>query len=209
MPSLNEILADKAPLLLLDAAGPTVHAGWLGAGPPRWAAFTAEAGTGLFSALEGLGIKVAEARAFAFCEGPGSILGIRTTAMALRAWCAIAPRPVYAYQSLDLLCRGLARPGLTVIADARRGLWHRQRPGEALDRVPADALTPPLATPEPFRAWEPLPPGTERVPYRPDLLFGDPAVASAPVLRETADPDAFLHSEPSYAAWVPQIHRNP
>jgi tRNA threonylcarbamoyladenosine biosynthesis protein TsaB len=63
--------------------------------------------------------------------------------------------------------------------------------------------------PEGFRHWGPLPAGTGRVPYSLATLFTDASVADADLFRETAAPDAFLHQEPSYAKWTPQIHRAP
>lgn len=210
MPSLNQILREHSPLLLLDASSGTVQVGVLRAGvPAAWARRTEEAGVGLFQALEELNVDVASIGAFAFCEGPGSILGARTCAMALRAWNAISPRPTYAYFGLSVVFAGLGRPGASVIADARRGLWHRVSAGAAPERLPAEALTGELVTPEGYRHWDRLPEGTVTVPYSLADLFGLPRVSSAEVFRTTDAPDAFLHAEPTYAKWVPQIHRAP
>ena len=41
------------------------------------------------------------------------------------------------------------------------------------------------------------------------LQFGDVAFIDADLFRATDAPDAFLHEEPSYATWTPQIHRAP
>ena len=64
-------------------------------------------------------------------------------------------------------------------------------------------------TPEGFRHWDPLPPGTESTPYDLAALLGLPAVASADLFREAPAPDAFQHQERAYAKWTPQIHRAP
>src|SRR5690606_7730550 len=102
-----------------------VHAGWLGTeDPPRWCSVEEDAGTGIFRVLERLGAHLEQANAFIYCEGPGSILGIRTSAVAIRTWQVLRSRPVFAYRSLELLALAKARPGLTVIADARRQHWH-------------------------------------------------------------------------------------
>ena len=62
-----------------------------------------------------------------------------------------------------------------------------------------------IVMPENFRHWSPLPPSVSLVPYSlPDLL---PRVWDADVLRETNAPDAFLHEEPNYVTWTPQIHQ--
>jgi tRNA threonylcarbamoyladenosine biosynthesis protein TsaB len=98
---------------------------------------------------------------------------------------------------------------VTLVADARRGLWHRLQAGGPLARVPAAELSGELLMPEGFRHWDPLPPGTGLTPYDLATLLADPAVAGADLFRTTAAPDAFLHEEPAYAKWTPQIHRGP
>jgi tRNA threonylcarbamoyladenosine biosynthesis protein TsaB len=213
MPSLHQLLAAHAPLLVLDAASARVQVGWLGeknaGGAARWEGSDDEAGLGVFRGVEKLGVNPLEAGAFVFCDGPGSMLGIRTVAMALRTWRVFAPRPVFAYGSLALVAHALGRSDVTVIADARRDAWHafNLHPGGALRRVPAAELTGELVMPEPFRHWSPLPAKVTRVPYSLAELL--PRVADADLFRATEEPDAFLHEEPNYATWTPQIHRAP
>jgi tRNA threonylcarbamoyladenosine biosynthesis protein TsaB len=210
MPSLNQVLADHGPLLLLDAAAETIYVGLLSPGhPARWSTRREEAGVGLFRGLEELAIDPGTLRAFAFCEGPGSILGIRTAAMALRTWTVLAPRPCFAYSSLALAATALGRPDVGLIADARRGRWHHQTLGGSWRRVPTAELTGELAMPDGLRHWSAPPAGTRSAPYDLPRLFTLPAVAAADLFRPTAAPDAFLHEEPDYAAWTPQVHRAP
>ncbi|MSU25492.1 MAG: peptidase M22 [Opitutus sp.] len=208
MPSLRQLLAAHAPLLLIDAASARVQVGWLtGEGAARWENSDATAGIGIFRGVESLGINVRDAGAFLFCEGPGSVLGIRTSAMALRTWCVIAPRPVFAYGSLALTAHALGRGDTTVIADARRDSWHCFQLGGVLRRVPTAELAGELALPENFRHWSPLPAGVARVPY--SLAEMLRRVADVELFHATDAPDAFLHEEPSYATWTPKIHRAP
>jgi tRNA threonylcarbamoyladenosine biosynthesis protein TsaB len=208
MPSLRQVLATHPPLLLIDASSARVQAGWLeGGGAARWASAVAEAGVGVFRCLKELGADPARAGAFIHCEGPGSVLGVRIAAMALRAWRVGISRPVFAYRSLELVAVAEGRPGVGVIADARRGSWHHVTSTEPLRRVAAGSLSGPLIMPEGFRHWAPLPPGVEIVPYDLSSLFG--RAWDADLLRETGDPDAFLHEEPSFAAWTPRIHSAP
>lgn len=209
MPSLADLRQRQAPLLLLDAASALVQVGWLGPTPAddRWAGSTAEAGTGLFTALASLGVDPGDARAFLFCDGPGSILGIRTAAMAVRTWQVLAPRPVYAYGSLALVAQAGGDAAVQVIADARRGSWHRFVLGGRLERVAAGELAGRLVTPEGFRHWTKPPPGVVTTPYRLPALLA--AAATADLFTPTEAPDAFLHEEPGYKTWTPQIHRAP
>ena len=207
MPSLRQ-LESRAPLLLIDAASARVQVGLINAdGSGRWVASDDEAGVAIFAGIERLGVQLASVQGFAFCEGPGSVLGIRTVAMALRTWCVLKPQPVFAYSSLALVAHALGRAEIGVIADARRELWHHYQIGRGLRRVPASELSGELAMPENFRAWATLPPNVQRVPYDLETLW--PKVADVDLLQETNAPDAFLHEEPSYVTWTPQIHRAP
>ena len=210
MPSLSQILLEHAPLLLLDASSGRIQAGLLDVkGGSRWASRMADAGVGVFECLEELEVDIGSVGAFAFCEGPGSILGIRTTAMALRVWNVLGTRPTYGFMSLAVAAHAARRGGAAVIADARRSLWHRYKLGGVLERVPSSELGGELLTPEGFRHWDPLPPGTSEVSYDLKTLLAQPHVADADLFRLTTEPDAFLHEEPSYAKWTPQIHRAP
>jgi tRNA threonylcarbamoyladenosine biosynthesis protein TsaB len=210
MPSLSQILRDHSPLLLIDAASERIQCGLLAAvAAPRWASRRQEAGTGVFECLDELGVDMGSVRSFAFCEGPGSILGIRTSAMALRMWNALGARPTFGYFGVAVVAEAVGSPGVAVIADARRGMWHRQVRGGALERVPAASLVGDLLTPEGFRHWDPLPPGTAVTPYDMASLLSLPQVAAAELFREAPAPDAFQHQERAYAKWTPQIHRAP
>jgi tRNA threonylcarbamoyladenosine biosynthesis protein TsaB len=210
MPSLSQILEQHSPLLLIDAASERIQVGLLGAtAPSRWAGRADEAGVGVFECLDELDVEIGAVGAFAFCEGPGSILGIRTSAMALRTWTVLRPRPMFGYVGLAVVAHALGRPGAAVIADARRGRWHCLTLGGPLLRLPSAELPGELLTPDGFRHWAPLPAGTARASYELAALFALPQVADADLFRETGAPDAFLHQEPTYAKWTPQIHRAP
>ena len=208
MPSLRQLLAAHAPLLVIDAASAQVQVGRLrGDGPAEWQTSGDEAGIGVFVCLEKLGASPGEFGAWIFCDGPGSVLGIRTVAMALRTWGVIAPRPVFAFHSLALLAYALARKEISVIADARRDAWHHFQLGGALRRVPTAELAGELVMPDHFRHWSALPAGVRLEPYSLAELL--PRVSDADLFRPTDAPDAFLHEEPSYVTWTPQIHRAP
>ena len=58
-----------------------------------------------------------------------------------------------------------------------------------------------------FRNWSAIPAGVTRVPYSLAELL--PRVPDAELFTATEAPDAFLHEEPSYVTWTPQIHRAP
>lgn len=215
MPSLRQLLAEHPALLLIDTASARVQAGLWTAGEaqlPRWRVSDTEASTGLFECVDALlgeaGLRIADVGAFIFCEGPGSVLGIRTAAVALRAWRAVhTGAATYSYQSLDLVARAVNRPGVSIIADARRDTWHVMQLGRSLRRVPAAGLTGELIMPENFRHWTALPSAVATASY--DLATLLAALPDADVFRIAEQPDAFMHEDPSYVTWTPQVHQAP
>lgn len=221
MQSLHEILSTRSRVLLLDSASTLIQVGLLERGGlNHWGTSTEESGTGIFAAVQALlgpaGLSLDQIDAFVFCEGPGSILGIRTGAVAIRTWSMLKARPVFAYCSLQLVAsyqlhQGAAKP-FSVIADARRESWHRLTVDSdgclgALERVKPDALSGQLLLPEHFRTWASVPTGARTVPYAVSLMIE--ALATAPLFNETPEPDAFLHEEPTYQTWTPRVHRAP
>jgi tRNA threonylcarbamoyladenosine biosynthesis protein TsaB len=206
-------------VLLIDSASSCVQVALLRDGqPPVWETQTAEAGTAIFSCVENVlaraSLKLGDAGAFVFCDGPGSVLGIRTAAVAIRTWRVLRGRPVHSYCSLALVAHHLALTegarDLSLIADARRDTWHHvaidaEGRVSALRRVPSAELAGALAMPEHFRNWTPLPPGVRMVPY--DLAAMLPALDGAPLFAPAPEPDAFLHEEPVYQTWTPRVHQ--
>jgi tRNA threonylcarbamoyladenosine biosynthesis protein TsaB len=207
MPSLRQILAAHTPVLLLDAASARTQVGWLEAGQSRWQTSDAEAGVALFTAIEQLQVDVAKAGAFIFCDGPGSILGIRTVAMSLRTWTVLKPRPVFSYTSLAVVSHAIGQADTAIFVDARRDTWHAYQPGHGLRRVTTPELPSARVMPEHFRHWAPLPAGVTTTGYNLADLW--PKVIDADLLRDAPSPDAFLSEEPAYVTWTPQIHRAP
>ena len=176
-------------------------------GTSRWETSAEESNRAVFECCERLSIVPANVGAWLYCDGPGSILGIRTVAMALRTWQVLHPRPIHGYCSLAVVAHAGGNRDVSVVADARRETWHCYQRGLGLRRVAAGELAPPLVTPEHFRHWSPLPGGTTIAPYSlADLL---PRVWDEELLLPSDHPDAFLHEEPSYVTWTPSIHRAP
>ena len=224
--SLRQLLARHPALLAVDSCAPRAEAAlWLaeaGAAPVAVAAFEGEASAALPVAVAQVlahpaagGRRIADLDAIAFCDGPGSVLGIRLAAATLRAWRAVKPGlALYSYHSLPLLA--VAHPGLTIIADARRDSWHAARAAAPHDlvRVPAAelaALGPldTLGTPAGFRRWSALPSGVEprALPWSAAALLA--AAPDEAFFHEAPEPEAFLHEQPTYVAWTPQVHQAP
>ena len=219
MATFAQLLAHHHRILVLDAASTRTQTGLLrSSAPALWQARVEEAGTGIFAGTEALlkkaGLKLDEIGAFVFCEGPGSMLGTRTIAMALRTWQVLHPRPAYAYQSLAVAGRyaWTQRPrNLAIIADARRDTWHVQTIGAdgslaPLRRMAAGELPAgELITPEFFRTWAQPPRPAAACCYNLAVIF--PALAAGDYFRPIESPDAFQHEAPEYKKWSAQVHR--
>lgn len=207
MSTLREICS-QTPVVVLDAASALVQVGVFDAeGPARWRTSTDESGIGVFQCLEQLRIDPLRVASWVYCEGPGSVLGVRTVAMALRTWVTLEPRPVYAYASLAVVAHAQRRCDLGVITDARRDTWHHFSVEGGLRRVATPDLIGDLVMPEGFRQWSILPTSPARVSYCLSELL--PKVWDIDFLHLSDAPDAFLHEEPSYVTWSPKIHRAP
>jgi tRNA A37 threonylcarbamoyladenosine modification protein TsaB len=125
MSSLSEILSSHKTLLLIDACSERVQVAIIhGKDDMHWSCAEEEAGTGIFSCVGKFGDRISTVDAFIFCEGPGSILGIRTSAAAIKVWHILNPKPVWAYRSLELLAHSVSDKRVSVISDARRDFWH-------------------------------------------------------------------------------------
>jgi tRNA threonylcarbamoyladenosine biosynthesis protein TsaB len=87
---------------------------------------------GLFGCVEAAlaeaKLKLGDIRSFALCVGPGSILGIRIAALAVRSWSALEPRPIFVWESLAALARSALVAGeqgpFLVAAESRLKRWH-------------------------------------------------------------------------------------
>lgn len=207
MPTLRS-LCGQAPVLVVDTASALIQVGvFAGDGSARWDSSAEEAGTGLFRCLERLAVDPRATGCVVYCDGPGSVLGIRTAAMAIRTWQVLSACPVHAYNSLALLAHADGDRDRAFIADARRDAWHHYSLASGFTRRATADLSGRLVMPDSFRHWTPLPPGIDRVPYVvADLLA---RVPDAELFHPTAAPDAFLHEEPTYVTWTPAVHRAP
>lgn len=214
MKSFHCILELHPRLVVIDASSTATQVGLFAPERAEWR-FTErsqEAGEALFDCFNALGLQVRAVDAFAFCEGPGSILGIRTVAALIRTWCAFQAKPVFAYRSLDLLAWSYAEPDTGYIADARRDYWHLVRTDASgrpspLRRVRLTELPSRLRMPSTFRSWATLPPELVMIPYQLSALL--PRVIHAPLLHAQAEPDAFQVEPTDYVRWSPAIHRAP
>ncbi len=137
-------LLGGCPALVLDAASPRIFVGVLSSNQDGWAwqkSVTTEAGTieqcfpAIQNVLDESGLALSEIRNWLVCEGPGNLLGLRTTVLAVETWRAsgvAAEGRIWTYSSLELMQHlvDLDTAGdedLDIWMDWRRGHWFRCR----------------------------------------------------------------------------------
>jgi tRNA threonylcarbamoyladenosine biosynthesis protein TsaB len=210
--------------LLLDAASPLVQTGLLQDGRwIEWRGSREEAGRSLFEGVATIfrnhEIGLDQLNGFLFCEGPGSMLGIRIAAMAIRGWQALlsSPLPVFAYSSHELLARMLladsAAVPFLVLSDARRDRWNVTRVDERHNIGPLLRLS----ANEVFRLDEARyrmeekllsqPPGeaTKTVPYSMENHAG--RFLEPGLLRQAPTAEPLIQQPPEYKKWNADRHR--
>lgn len=154
---------------------------------------------------------------FIHCEGPGSVLGIRLSAMAIQTWKALPEwknAPVWGYQSLRLIRNAIrqqpASPEkFSVISEARQDTWNMlSSDSDEISTIPQEEL---LKHNDAFfhyqqrKSWHEAP--KQAVPFELDLaphasLFYQPDTLIA---RDT--PQVFEAHATSYKRWSSTRHR--
>ncbi len=166
------------------------------------------------AALAKVGLQFADLRAFAVCVGPGSMLGIRVTAMAVRTWAALQPCEVWVWEPLVALAAAVRLRGeagaFHVVSESRLKRWH-------VVSVDADGL------PSPARECEVeqvaalsgrlLTTVTSAAQVLPAAVVVPEAWAELPkvftqagVLRRDPKPEA-LNAAADFATWSGERHR--
>jgi len=209
------------PCLVLDgSARAGVRVGVLSGG--RWAGQGVSpdgALEGLFgcveSALAESKLSLKDIRSFALCVGPGSVLGIRIAALAVRSWSALEPRPIFVWESLAALARSALAAGekgpFLVAVESRLRRWHAlEVSADGALGVPFEAEAAELNA----SAWRVLAsadaaPGVlaSHVPVPHPWVALPVFFAQAGFLREESHPDA-LNVANDFATWSGERHRS-
>ena len=212
------------PILVIDAAAPLPIAGvWRDGAWLAYARSDAAPVESLFPLIQKTlgeaGVGLSDISGYIFTEGPGSVLGLRSAAMALRTWShtpGLTPRPVFTVNSLALAAAlavaktpELATAPFTVFAAARRDRWNAFTHGDgAWAECDAAALTarpaPHLKLPAREFATTPVPASDFDTAA---AFAAHPEVLTLPgLLRPTAAPDAANHAN-TYVTWTGDRHR--
>ncbi|MCB1123520.1 MAG: hypothetical protein KJT03_18350 [Verrucomicrobiae bacterium] len=213
------------PVLVTDCSSPGVCVGILD--ESGWSAYSkwdgdtvADLFKGVKQVLQLSGFKLEELGGFAYCEGPGSTMGIRINAMAIRTWNQIFknPKPVYAYRSLAaaalMVRRSLRGTGsFSVLSDLRKGAWNGLKcETEPVQESIAVVNTRDLETwPRPIyfvqqRIHSPSHPDQSvRLDY--DIESIGASQEFAGLWRWVVKPDVFQTTKTEFKKWTPSRHR--
>jgi len=125
------------PALVIDGSGTSIFTGVLG-DDGQWLAYSEKLGAPLeklFPAVEATlktaKLSLEQIQSYIYCEGPGSVLGLRLCAMAIETWSRLYPASAhtYAYNTLQLcahlIIKDLAPSEATlVVSDWKKGAWN-------------------------------------------------------------------------------------
>jgi tRNA threonylcarbamoyladenosine biosynthesis protein TsaB len=215
------------PILVIDTASPTTAVGLSGLNDIwSWHVDDRASDITLFQGVDRLlkerGISLGRIRTLVYCEGPGSMLGIRTAVMAIRTWISsgvLRNATLTAYSSLGLAAAGIqqskSKGKVTIAIDARRQSWYclttdpvdpnppriKRVNHREIDRLPG-----PVYLPDKFPIWNPCPESWMDLPY--DPLFLESPKNRRMLLRSVDRPEAYQLDPPSYQRWTPMISRS-
>lgn len=160
--------------------------------------------------------QLSQINTIAFCQGPGSMLGIRTAIMGIRTWQGaglIDNKPIYSFSSLRIgaeLVRGSSssKDSFLVITDARRNSWNALRVDgqstqsiQILENAAIEAESTPLYSFKEFPTWTRSKANIKLLPYRPENVF---SLSQFPyLLVENANANPMDLRSMEFAKWIP------
>ncbi|MGZ0654533.1 hypothetical protein ACWPKS_02910 [Coraliomargarita sp. W4R72] len=211
--------------LVIDGSGSAVFAGLLNS-QNQWLAKIDRAGTPLEElfpaieqALQESELSLADIGSYLYCEGPGSVLGLRLCAMAIETWTRLYPTSaqLYKYNSLQLIAHALlhATPELKealIVADWKKGAWNALfiRDGkvgatEVIDDTGLAAWNGPLYHLPQRKGWQSPPANAQTLNYDPSQIS---AVRHTPtLLQATKSVELYSSGINTFQKWTPTRHR--
>ncbi len=221
----SPLSAPEFPALAIDGSSSGTFAGMIGP-KGNWLAqcFCEKAPLeGLFptvkSVLAETGQHFGDIRSYLYCEGPGSVLGLRLCAMAIETWSRLYPDSAqfFAYNSLQLAAVRLVHdtpdlPESLVISDWKKTAWNavRIQSGQpaTTEALPADALARwdgPVYHLPARKGWQSPPAGARQLDYDPAELR---RFLQAPgLLRPTETIQLYSAGTNAFQKWTPTRHR--
>jgi hypothetical protein len=213
------------PQLVIDGSGSLLFAGildhdlnWLGQHTAEGAALENLFAT-VENALQAANVELSDLGTFIYNAGPGSVLGLRLTAMALQTWAQLNPAAIQfkAYNTLQLAMRLLRidQPDLQdalIVSDWKKGAWNAlylTEAGIGTTEVVDDALI--EAYPHPTfhlpqrKGWQSPPANAKTISLLPVRL---PEVYHEPnFLKSTQGVELYTTAINTFQKWTPERHR--
>jgi len=220
----NMLTTNKASLVV-DGSGSAVFAGLLDT-ENRWLAKVSRVGTPLEElfpviklALTESGLSLTDIGSYIYCEGPGSVLGLRLCAMAIETWIRIYPESAqyYKYNSLQLSAYALlhAKPDLKdalIVADWKKGAWNalyiRGRhvgETEVIDDASLDDWKDLIYHLPQRKGWQSPPEKVQTLRYDPSIL--DTINDASGLIRMTDRIELYNSGINTFQKWTPNRHR--
>ncbi len=213
-------------ILLLDASALETQTGLMQNG--QWLSFQRAPGETLETLFLGVSRCLREARlefdrvdGFLYCEGPGSVLGIRLAAMALQGWKSLPGHksaPITAYRSLPTIARLIQlkerlKLPFHCISEGGQGLWNlfslkegnsTHRLAMASQEVIENLKEPVFHIPLGRQKQPPLNNATPH-PYN---IEGIPSLMNhEDIFHSVDDPVVYRSQTQDYVKWSAQRHR--
>ncbi|PXA03549.1 hypothetical protein DDZ13_11235 [Coraliomargarita sinensis] len=217
--------APAYPALVVDGSSSCFFSGILGKDGEWLASKTADepALESLFTTvdevLKSAGLKLEAIESYIYCEGPGSVLGLRLCAMAIETWRRIQGRTtqLYSYNSLKLvaarlLSEGEIKESTLLISDWKKDTWNSlQVEANTLNEVTpihAGELSQwegPVYHLPARKGWQKAPDNTVEIAYEPKTI---PKLWKHSGLFEPRSTIELYNSGiNTFQKWTPQRHR--
>ncbi|HAV13443.1 MAG TPA: hypothetical protein DCX06_08155 [Opitutae bacterium] len=213
------------PALVIDGSGSEVFAGVLDENG-QWLSQSRQSGAPLEhlfptveATLKQAALELSDLRSYLYCEGPGSVLGLRLCAMAIETWSRLYPQSAayFAYNTLQLcaqlLCTDKDLPKRTLlVSDWKKGAWNAIEiiDGAAGATTVADDAT--IAEWEgavyhlPQRkGWQKPPSNAQSIEYTPQRL--PEVLTNANWMKPTQGVELYSSGVNTFAKWTPDRHR--
>ncbi len=220
-----EEITVQFPALVVDGSGTSVFTGVLGADGDWLAESKQDVAPleGLFPSVEEslrkAGLQFGDIRSYLYCEGPGSVLGLRLCAMAVETWTRLFPESanLFSYNSLHLTAAALqeASPDIDralIVADWKKGAWNsivisdgKIGPTEVIDDSSLAASDCPLYHLPQRKGWQAPPAGAIELSYTPSALSRVQTWPS--LLKSTERIELYSSGINTFQKWTPTRHR--
>lgn len=215
--------APLAPTLVIDGSNSAVFVGLIGTNQ-KWVYQTRADGSPLerlFPTVENLiestNYELSDLNSYIYCEGPGSVLGLRLCAMAMQTWSQLYKKSTcwYTYNSLQLTAELICvdTPGIQhalLLSDWKKGVWN--------------AVIINKGKPEPIRVmtdldvkkwnhgsifylpqrknWQTIPANATTLEYNPEQIL-----EVLHILRHTKKFELYTSGMNEFRKWTPERHR--